>query len=172
MGIQINRVTNANVYINGNNLIGRAEEINLPQVKFKTAEHKALGMVGVAEFFSGMEKMEAKIKWNSLYPEVMKVVANPFATAQLMARASLETYDSTGRTAQVPVVVVMQVASKDIPMGNYKQHDNVELETNLTVYACKLTIDGQEILDVDVLANIYKVDGVDLLATYRTNIGG
>src|SRR6056297_2605159 len=87
--IQINRLTNANVYMDGNNLLGRAEEINLPQIKHKMSEHKALGMVGSAEFFSGIDKLECKIKWNSLYPEVLKKAANPFRTIQLQARASL-----------------------------------------------------------------------------------
>ena len=69
--IEINKLTNANVYMNGVNLLGRAEEVQLPQIKHKMAEHKALGMVGSAEFFAGIDKMECKIKWNALYPAVM-----------------------------------------------------------------------------------------------------
>lgn len=65
--IEINKLTNANVYMNGINLLGRAEEVQLPQIKHKMAEHKALGMVGSAEFFAGIDKMECKIKWNALY---------------------------------------------------------------------------------------------------------
>ena len=70
--IQINRLTNANIYMDGTNLLGRAEEIQLPQIKHKMADHKALGMVGSAEFFAGIDKLESKIKWNALYPEVLK----------------------------------------------------------------------------------------------------
>ena len=55
--IKINKLTNANVYMNGVNLLGRAEEVQLPQIKHKMAEHKALGMVGSAEFFSGIDKL-------------------------------------------------------------------------------------------------------------------
>ena len=60
--IEINKLTNANVYLDGVNLLGRAEEVQLPQIKHKMAEHKALGMVGSAEFFAGIDKMECKIK--------------------------------------------------------------------------------------------------------------
>ena len=70
--IEINKLTNANIYMNGNNLLGRAEEVDLPQIKHKMAEHKALGMVGSAEFFAGIDKLECKIKWNALYPNVTK----------------------------------------------------------------------------------------------------
>ena len=31
--IEINKLTNANVYMNGVNLLGRAEEVQLPQIK-------------------------------------------------------------------------------------------------------------------------------------------
>ena len=42
--IEINKLTNANVYLDGVNLLGRAEEVQLPQIKHKMAEHKALGI--------------------------------------------------------------------------------------------------------------------------------
>jgi len=170
--IQVNRVTNANVYMDGNNLLGRAEEITLPQVKHTMSEHKALGMVGKAEFFSGIDKLECKIKWNSYYPDVMKKAADPFKAVQLQARASLETYTGQGLTRQVPVVVYLSGTFKEFPMGALKQHDNVELETTMNVLYAKLVVDGQEIVEIDILSNIYKVDGQDILANYRRNIGG
>lgn len=170
--IQVNRLTNANIYIDGKSLLGRAEEVNLPVVKHKMSEHKALGMVGMMEFFAGIEKMEAKIKWNSFYVDVMKKMGDPTTALQIQVRSSLEVYTSNGRTEQQPVVCYMTGIPKDFPMGNFKQHDNVELESNLNVIYCKLEVNGENIMEVDVLANIYKVDGVDLLAQYRTNIGG
>ena len=65
----------------------------------------------------------------------------------------------------------MTAMYKDFPMGNFKQHDNVEAESNLSVTYCKLVINGVEISEIDVLANIYKVNGVDMLANYRANLG-
>ena len=96
--IEINKLTNANVYLDGVNLLGRAEEVQLPQIKHKMAEHKALGMVGSAEFFAGIDKMECKIKWNALYPAVLRTCSNPFTAAMIQVRASLETYNGTGKT--------------------------------------------------------------------------
>lgn len=170
--ILVNRITNANIYLDGSSMLGRAEEINLPQIKHKLSEHKALGMVGATEFFAGIDKLECKIKWTSLFAEVMKKAANPFQAVLLQARASLENYTGAGRTGEVPVVMTIQGTFKDFPLGNYKQHENAELETNLSVTYAKMVIAGAEIFEIDVLANIYKVDGEDLLATYRANIGG
>jgi uncharacterized protein len=170
--IEINRITNANVYMDGASFLGRAEEINLPQVKHTMSEHKALGMVARGEFFSGIDKMECKIKWASLYADVMKKAADPFTAVSLQARASLESYTGQGRTAELPVVVYITGTFKEFPLGNFKQHDNAEFETNMSVLYAKLVVDGEEIFEIDVLENIYKVGGEDILATYRQNIGG
>lgn len=169
--ITVNRLTNANIYVNGSTMLGKAEEVSLPAVKFMMAEHKALGMIGKMEFPSGIDKLEAKIKWNSFYADAMKTFGSPFKNLQIQVRANLETYDSTGRSTQVPVICYITAAAKDFPMGNFKQHDNVELESNLSVYYVKLAINGGSIVEIDVLANIWKVDGVDQLSTYRANLG-
>ena len=47
--ISINRVTNARVWIDGTAFIARAEEVDLPKVKYKTTALKALGLVGEPE---------------------------------------------------------------------------------------------------------------------------
>ena len=171
MGIQINRLTNSNVYVDGANFLGRAEEISLPEIKFIMAEHKALGMVGSAEFFAGFEKMESKIKWNALYPDVLKKAANPFKTVAIQARGSLETYSDTGKVSEVAVVAHLRGTFKNLPMGNFKPKDNPEYETSMSVNYAKLVVDGEDIYEIDVLQNIYKVEGQDLLADYRANIG-
>jgi len=171
MKVLVNRVTNANVYIDGNSLLGRAEEIDLPEIKYKMQEHKGLGLLGSAEFFAGVDKMEARIKWNSFYPEMLLKAGDPRKVVQLQARASLETYTGQGVASEVPLVVHFAGTFKNFPTGKFKQHENVELETNMSVFYVKQVISGEEILEVDVLANIYKVAGKDVFAKYRAFIG-
>jgi uncharacterized protein len=171
MAVNINKLTNANVYLDGISLLGKAEEVELPMLKAIMAEHKALGLLGKLEFFAGFEKMTAKIKWNSFYADTMKKVGNVTTSMKLQIRSSLESFDSSGRTAQKPVVVYITATSTDFPYGNFKQHDNVEAETNFSVYSCKMEIEGQAIVEFDALANIYKVNGVDVAATYKINLG-
>lgn len=168
----IKQITNANVYIDGNSFLGKTEEIKMPDVVVTMTEHKALGLVGKIELPSGLDKMESTQKWNSLYPEVLKKAANPFTAVQLQCRSSMETYTGAGRTEQVPVVAFITGTFKKFPLGNFKQHDNVETETSMSITYIRLNMGGVDIVEVDVLANIYKVDGVDLLETYKTNIGG
>ena len=169
--IEINKLTNANIYMDGVNLLGRAEEVQLPQIKHKMAEHKALGMVGSTEFFAGIDKLECKIKWNALYPNVLKTCANPFTAVMLQVRANLETYNGTGRIAEVPATALLIGTFKEVPMGYIKPQDNADYETNMAVTYAKLVVDGREIFEIDALQNIYKVGGVDMLSTFRRNVG-
>jgi P2 family phage contractile tail tube protein len=171
MSIQINRLTNANVWVDGVNHLGQIDEITLPTVSHKMVEHKALGMVGSSEFFAGIDKMEAKIKWNSYYGEALRKSANPVQSVKLQVRGNIEVYTAEGRTNEVKFVCFLTCQYKGFPLGNFKQHDNVELESNLAVYACRMEIGNEEIVEIDVLANIYKVAGEDILAQYRINLG-
>ena len=169
--IEINKLTNANVYMNGINLLGRAEEVQLPQIKHKMAEYKALGMVGSAEFFAGIDKLECKIKWNALYPSVMAICSNPFLATMIQVRANLETYNGTGRIKEVPATAFLIGTFKEFPLGNIKPQENAEYETTMAVTYAKLIVDGVEIFEIDVLENIYKVGMVDMLATFKKNTG-
>jgi len=170
MAVKINRITNANVYLDGGTLLGRAEEIKLPDVAAKMSEHKALGMVGTIELPSGFDKMEGEIKWSSFYKDVMTKVANPFKFVSLQVRANVETYTSQGRTEQQSLVVFLTVAFKKNPGGTFKQHDNAEFPTGFACYYLKQVVDGQDVLEFDPMSNIYKVAGKDQLAEYRANV--
>lgn len=170
--IQLNRITNANVYVNGNCKLGQVDEIKLSDITTLMTEHKALGMVGKIELPSGFDKMEGEIKWNSFYEDTWREMIDPFDTVPLMVRSNVETYDSQGRKKQVPLVTHLSVMFKKNSLGTFKQNDNAEFTSSFTCYFIKQQIDGKDVIELDVLANIYKVNGVDKLELYRQNIGG
>lgn len=171
-GIAVKRITNANCYLNGNSLLGKVEETKLPEVVATMAEHKALGLVGKLELPSGIDKMEMSIKFNSFYEDVLLKAADPFSPVDLQVRCSRETHTGQGRTAQDPVVTFLKGTFKNYPLGGFKQHENVDAEFKLNITYIKQVIAGKEVLEVDVLNNIFKVGGNDILASYRSNIGG
>ena len=171
MLISVNRCTNANVLLNGASMLGRAEEIDLPDIKAKMADHKALGLFGMFEIPSGVDKLEASFKWNSYYPDVLSVIPNIFSTVSLQVRASVETWDNTGRSAEAAMVVFLSGTFKEFSAGKLKPHDNADLPSKLNVLYIKQVLNGQELYEIDVLNNIYSVNGVDQLANYRANLG-
>jgi len=170
--VNVNRITNANVYVNGVSLLGMAAEVTVPRPKAKLSEHKGLGMVGTLEVPSGLDKLEAKIKWQSLYLAAELTMSSIYQTRQYQVRANVETYSPMGLIAQTPAIWLLSGAVKDPGELVFKQHDNVEATTTLTVYAVTQVLAGVPVFIYDVFANIYVVDGVDQLAAYRANLGG
>lgn len=169
--LKTNKVTNAAIYLDGEGMLGRAEELTCPDVMPKMVDHKGLGMVSELELPSGLQKMVSKIKWNAIYPEVMKKTHNVYSSLRIQARANVESYVGNNRVAQVPAVIYMTVAPKKAGGLVFKPQENVEREDEFNVTSYKLEINGEEIIYVDVLANIWRVNGQDQLALYRVNLG-
>jgi uncharacterized protein len=168
--INVNRVTNANIYLDGVSLLGRAEEVELAFPKAKMVDHKGLGMYGAAEFPAGIDKLEAKVKWLSISTQVLQSISI-LVSHQFQVRASIDTYTSQGLISQVPFIGLMTAQFKDGGPLNFKQHEQVDFPTTLTVYHCEYYVNGTQYLLYDVLANMYVVNGVDQLAQFRANIG-
>lgn len=171
MAIQVNKITNAAVYIDGGALLGQVSEMELPTITQVMTEHAALGMVGKFELPSGVEAMMSKFTFNSFYKDSAILCANPNNTVSLQVRASNEAFEAGARVGSEPVRIVMRGQFKNFPLGNYKQHEVVELEVEMNVVYVKLTIGTTSVLEFDASANIYKVNGVDILAQYRADIG-
>jgi len=157
--VAINRISNAKVYIDGNILLGQVEEFDLPDVKFKFSDYKALGMTGSAEFFEGLEKLEARIKFNALYQDVWAKAAVPGKTVNLMMHAQQQEFQSSGRAEPKPVVIHVSGAFKNVPLGKFKQQEPIDVEMNMAIYYVHLIIAGQPVMEIDILSNIYKVNG-------------
>lgn len=77
----------------------------------------------------------------------------------------------TGEMVEVPIVMYVKGYSKTHPAGTFKAKEDTELESSLAVNYYRLEIDGDPIVEVDVMNNIYKVGGEDLLAERRQNLG-
>lgn len=172
MGVQTNQIINSNVYIDGNNHLGKASEIDMPDVMAKMTEFKALGLIGSFELPSGFDKMELRIKWNAFYPEIAAQFVNPFKKISIMVRGNMEIWEGGDRVGEKAVVIYATCQSKGFPTGKFKAQDNVEVESKLSCTHVKMEIDGEEVLELDIMNNIFKAAGVDMMANYRNNIGG
>lgn len=171
MPIAIQKITNANVYLDGESFMGRAETVTLPKIVAKFQEQKGLGLAGTLELPAGFEKMEAKVKWGNVYTEVLLKAANPYEARRLMIRSSAEVYTTAGRISEFPCVTIMDGFFKGIDAGQYEQNTAVNQENDLTVHYLKITHAGVTIVEFDVMNNIYRTGGQDLLLNYKLNVG-
>jgi len=171
MALSINRITNANCYVDGNSYFGMVEEATLPDIKKIMVEHKALGMAGKLEYESGLDKMEAKLKFNSIYPDAIKAASGFGKSVKLQLRSSVEQYEGTTKVGEKPYVVFMTGQFTNIPAGGFKAMENVEIEINMAVSAIRIEFDREELVNIDMAANVWITDGEDQLENYRANLG-
>ena len=114
---------------------------------------------------------ETTIKWTYPDNDAQKAFGNFLKPVDLMIRSSKAEYDNTGITDEKPIVMYIRGYSKTLPGGSFKAKEDTELESTVAVQYYKLEIDGEEIVEIDVINNIYKVGGEDLLAERRQNLG-
>lgn len=170
--ITVRQVTNGNVYVGGNNMMGRVTSVELPEVAFTTEDAKPLGLFGVVEQITGLDKMEATLNFEAVFKELAVQYANPKKAVALQVRSSIEEMTSEGVSAELPLVTHLRGTFKSFPLGQIEQGAKAEFSSTMAVTYIKQVFDGQDIVEIDVLANIYKVNGVDILAEYRRNLGG
>ena len=170
--IEIAKVFNARVYIDGTDFIAKAEEVDLPKVRFKFADTKALGIYAESELPTGLDKMEARIKFNSVYPDFVALAADPFSVRTVIVRAPYQVWTQQGVSKTAPLKAELRGFFKEFDTAKLKRADSAEAEATLSVIYYKLEVDGEEIVEVDTFNNIYRVKGKDILQDYRSAIGG
>ncbi|VFS91772.1 phage major tail tube protein [Kluyvera cryocrescens] len=77
--------------------------------------------------------------------------------------------DDTGET--VSVEVVLRGRQKEFDFGEAKQGEDTESKISLACTYFKLTMNGSELVEIDTVNLIEKVNGVDMLEAHRLNIG-
>lgn len=173
MGIQVSKAFHANIYIAGtNDQIGRASEVKLPDIAPDVVEHKGLGMVGTLELPAGLQKMNVSIKWDGIYSDAFRFGANPFQARRFQARASVQTYDAQGLVNEVPLVVLFSGTFTKLGGLAFKAKESATQETEIACHYIKCTLGGVDQYEIDVLNNVWIVDGVDVLEQLRGNLSG
>ncbi|HOW51753.1 MAG TPA: phage major tail tube protein [bacterium] len=163
-------ISNANVYIGGVNHIGKADDVKVSG-NYKFVTKKPLGMIGPQEFFAGLEKIEAEIKWNSFYSDVYKQVANPQVPVEMQFRSNVEKYTGDELTEQVPLIYYLRAKANNFPEFGQKQQEQHEASTKFTVTYVRIVENGQNLLEIDLESELFVVNGVDVFKQYRKNIG-
>lgn len=166
----ITNASNANVFLNGDSQLGKADEVSV-SADYRFSEKKPLGMMTATEFFTGLDKIEAKIKWNSFYADVLKKTANPLVNVNLQIRSNVELWEGDELTGEVPMVIHLRAKQRNMPNFGFKQGDPVENESTFRIVYVKIVDNGATILEIDVENLKFVVDGTDIWSKYRVNLG-
>ena len=66
---------------------------------------------------------------------------------------------------------MMTITGKEYQLGSYKPRDPTKYETQFSATYVRQVLNGEEVVLLDYLSNIFRVGGNDQLSKYRQNIG-
>lgn len=169
MAIEFPRVMkNMNLFVDGRGYAGRIDEIQLPKLTLKTEEHRAGGMDVPVEIELGMEKLEAEMTFSDYDPELFKLFGLlDYQEVQLTIRGAIH---AQGGVAE-PVVINLNGGWRELDSGSWKPGDKSTLKAAVAAKYFKLSIGGQELVEIDAANLVRKVGGVDQMDAIRTAIG-
>ncbi|GAB7196877.1 MULTISPECIES: phage major tail tube protein [Dickeya] len=161
-----------NLFNDGMSYMGQVHSVTLPKLTRKLENYRGGGMQGSAPVDFGLDNDALVMEWNmGGLPDsaFWSQYSLPGADAVPLRFAGSYQRDDTGDITAVEIV--LRGRHKSIDSGESKQGEetDVRVSTQCTYY--KLIIDGVDMIEIDTINMIEKVNGVDRLEQHRRNIG-
>lgn len=165
------KTINYNVYDDGNRLLGTAT-IELPELAYISDTLSGSGLAGEIEtgVIGHFQALSVTINWNAITEESVKLLANTSKTLTFrVAQQKLDTAETKQTVGKVKIVV--RTLPKSLSLGSLEMGQKTDSNNVMEVPYIKVEIDDNEVLEIDKLNNICKIDGEDLLTDVRSALG-
>ncbi len=165
---QIPRVLkNFSLFVDGRGLAGTVQTLTLPTLTTKMEEFRGGGMDAPVELDMGMEKLEGTFELAEYNPDIIALFGLASAETRLTARGAMR---RDGENA-VAAVVNMTGSIKELDPGDWTAGDMATGTFGYSLRYFKLTVDGRDLVEIDKVNMIRRINGVDQLESIRTAIG-
>lgn len=164
-------VINFAVYEEATEYYGMAE-VALPELSSITQEVQGAGINGTLEsvILGHIEAMSMTMNFRTLTKNAIKLAEPRNHTLDL--RAAQQEHDTvSGKTNVVKVKHVLVVRPKKLNPGKLAQASPGEVSGEYAVSYFATYIDGEKMVEIDILNFIYFINGTDYLAEVRKALG-
>ena len=165
------KLINFRVYQDGADLLGVAD-VSLPSLEAMTETVKGAGVAGEVDspVLGHYGSMEVQLNWRTLY-KPNALLAAPKGV-MLDMRAANQVKDSESGAYKVQAIkCVVRGVPKNSELGNLDVGTTSDTATTIEVDYLKVTIDGEDVIELDKYNYICKVGGVDYLSEVREALG-
>lgn len=165
------KLKHLNIFVDGDNWIGVAEEFTPAKLSMKTEEYRGGGMPGSVEINMGLDggALNTEFTFGGYEAALLKKMHAAKIDAVLVRFAGSFQRDDTGEV--VPVEIVQRGRIKEIDSGNMKTGDNTQMKVSMLNTYYKVIVNGEELVEIDIVNMIHKVNGVDMMEAHRKAIG-
>ncbi len=162
------KINKYNVYNEGNRLLGMGDEMTLPDFEASSETISGAGILGEVDdptvgYFGNQE---VEIPFRVLDQEAMDMMDMTKAV-QLTVRGAQQTTSSAGDIEYRQMRVVIRGRAAKFSPGKVKAGAAMETKVTLTLLYILIELDGKSVLELDKFNEVYKVNGVDVLAAIK-----
>lgn len=161
---------NFKVYRDGVDMLGIAEG-TLPNLEAMTHEIKGAGLAGVVDkpVLGHFNSMTLSLTWRSVTGDI-SILNRPVAH-ELDLYHSLQRYDAgLGEVKTEQLHVFCKAIPKTFTTGNLVVGDGMGTQMEFELPYLKIWLGEKERAELDKFNYIYKIDGVDYLASVRSDL--
>lgn len=163
------KLKNMNLFNDGVSFVGVAAEVVLPTLTRKLEEYRGAGMNGPVDVDLGMEKLTVEHTYGGIVRELFTQFGITRADGVLLRFAGAYQRDDTGEVDAVEVV--MRGRHSEIDPGTSRSGEDTEFKATSTLSYYKLSINGEVLVEIDMLNMVENIGGEDRLADQRAAIG-
>jgi P2 family phage contractile tail tube protein len=165
------KLKNLNLFNDGNSYLGVCKAVTLPALGRKMEAYRGGGMNGPVKADLGMSDDGIQLEWKlgGLDLIALRQFGMVKAAGVLLRFAGSFQQDDTEDMSAVELVV--RGRHETIEMGDAQPGEDTEHGITTTCSYYKLTVDGEAIIEIDLLNFVEIVNGVDLLEKQRTALG-
>jgi len=163
------KLKNYDVFQDGVSWLGQIPSVTLPKLTRKMEKYRAGGMGGSVSIDFGQDDMEASFTAGGILYDALKAYGATTHNAVMLRFAGAYQAEDTGTYDAVEVV--MRGRYSEIDFGDGKTDTDTEHKFTFPLSYYKLRVKGRDFIEIDVVANILIVDGVDVTAAQRNATG-
>lgn len=165
------KLKNFNLFANGENFVGKVDEITLPNLERKMEEMRPGGFNAPVDTDMGMNKLTSSFKLHEMAASVLRQFGVSAVDGVPLRFLGAAVSDGGGTTTDaIEVVMRGRYSGLELPSG-YKAGETGMLTCNVSLAYFKYVVNGETLVEIDVINMIEIIGGEDRLAQQRAALG-
>ena len=164
------RIAGANIYDNGDKLIGIKADVTLPNFEVKGDALSGPGILGEINTSAPGQfgSMNIQITFTTI-TEKMAAMAATKGFRTLTIRADVQMLDTTKGAIHMPLKITCTGMPAGINLGKVTRGAPMDSVFTMEITSIKVFSNGKSLLELDKLNEVYTIEGIDQLAEIRAN---
>ncbi|MDK4806071.1 MAG: phage major tail tube protein [Novosphingobium aromaticivorans] len=164
------KLKNINAYGANTSYLGVIGEYEEPKLALSTDDWRGGGMLGPVKIDKGLEAMEATLTMGGHTAGLIRT----FGTTDVagVPLRLVGAYQADDGTPAQSVEIYLGGRFTEIDLGKAKAGDDTEHKYKVAVAYYRRVVDGVEEVEIDMLAGVFRVDGIDRQAEIMAILTG